>query len=195
MSVTELKNRFNESLTAKLKDRAAAMKLGKDAAELESEYNNSIFNDLISPRHVEYEELLDQESSTDEKAELVPELRDVDDFDLNKYISAKVQIPKDGHSFAVGKVIKRVRDDNSELIGKSNSNPLLDTSLYEVQFDDGSVEKYHANIIAEHIYEQVDDDGCTRMVIDDIIDHRSDETAVKQHNGFVVGKSGSFRPK
>ena len=131
------------------------MKLGKDAAELESEYNNSVFNDIIYPRHVEYEELLDQEPDTDGKEKPVRELKDADDFDLNKYISAKVRIPKDGHSFAVGKVVKRVRDDNGELIGKPNSNPLLDTSLYEIQFDDASVEKYHANIIAEHIYEQM----------------------------------------
>ena len=75
--------------------------------------------------HLEYEELLDQEASTEEKAEPVPELKDVDDFDLNKYISAKVQIPKDGHTFAVGKVVKQVRDDNGELIGKSNSNHCL----------------------------------------------------------------------
>ena len=64
------------------------------------------------------------------------------------------------------------------MIGKSNSNPLLDTSQYEVEFEDGSVEKYSANIIAEHIYAQLDDDGYTRMLMDEIVDHRSTPDAI-----------------
>ena len=36
---------------------------------------------------------------------------------------------------------------------------MLDTSEYEVQFDDGSTETYAANIIMENIYTQVDDEG------------------------------------
>ena len=84
-----------------------------------------------------------------------PELAEADDFDLNNYIAAKVMLPKDGHTFASAKVVARARNPDGELIGKSNPNPLLDTSVYEVEFEDGSVERYHANIIAEHIYSQV----------------------------------------
>ena len=62
-------------------------------------------------------------------------------------------------TFAVGKVIGRVRDESGELVGKSNRNPLLDTAVYDVEMSNGSVEKYSANIIAEHIYSQLDEDG------------------------------------
>ena len=63
-------------------------------------------------------------------------------------------------------------------LGTQNPNPLLDTATYEVKFDDGEVDTYTANIIAEHIYSQVDDDGYNYYVFDEIIDHRYDETAL-----------------
>ena len=87
----------------------------------------------------------------DEKEEL-PEIAEVDGFEqdglnYNGYIVSKVMLPRDGHTFAAGVVKKRSRDQEGELIGRTNSNPLLDSSMYEVQFEDGSVERYHANII------------------------------------------------
>ena len=129
--------------------------------------------------------MLDETSDPKDKSQQVPDLTDADDLDLNKYLSAKVQIPKDGHTFANGRVIRRARDSGGQLVGKSHNNPIFDTSVYEVEFEDGSVEKYNANIIAEHICAQLDDDGYTRMLMDEIIDHRSDKTAIKQSNGFV----------
>ena len=68
-----------------------------------------------------------------------------------------IQIPD-----SPGRVVRRARDSAGELIGKTNPNPLLDTSEYEVQFEDGAVERYHANIIAEHIYSRVDSEGNTQ---------------------------------
>ena len=105
----------------------------------------------------------------------------VADIDWNKYVSAnlKVSILKDGHTFANGKVIKRARSNCGELIGTTHSNPLLDTSVYEVQFEDGAVERCTANIIAEHIYAKTDSDGWTVEKVDEIITHKSDDTAVK----------------
>ena len=45
------------------------------------------------------------------------------------------------------------------MIGWSSTNPLLDTTLYEVEFTDGHVEAYAVNLIVEHVYEQLDDEG------------------------------------
>jgi type IV pilus biogenesis protein CpaD/CtpE len=46
------------------------------------------------------------------------------------------------------------------MVGKSHPNPVLDTRVLEVQFPDGNVQEFAANIIAKHIYLQVDDEGC-----------------------------------
>ena len=168
------------------------MKSGKDADVLESEFDAA---DELTPKHVQYEPADDHGYETEDKEEAVPELADADDLDLNRYLAAKVQIPKDGYTFATGKVVRRARDSSGELIGKAHNNPILDTSVYEVEFEDGSVEKYNANIIAEHIYAQLDDDGYTRMLMDEIIDHRSDNTAVKKGEGSVRGPNGTLKPK
>ena len=89
----------------------------------------------------------------EERDKPLPEPQEADEIpDCDRHIATKVSIPKDGHTFATERVVKRSRDENGELVGKSHSNPLLDTAMYEVEFEDGAVERYHANIIAEHIY-------------------------------------------
>ena len=191
-SITAKKAEFTEALKLKLKDRMAGMKAGKDTDELESEFAGS---DDVTPRHVMYEPILDQELLTDEKDQPPKELSDAEDLDLNRYLAAKVQIPRAGYDLAVGKVVRRARGTDGELIGKSDSNPLLDTAEYEVEFEDGSVEKYSANIIAEHIYAQLDDDGHTKMLMDEIVDHRSDASAVQLSDGKVRGPNGTWKPK
>lgn len=58
-----------------------------------------------------------------------------------------------------GTVVRRRRDDNGKLIGKAHKNPLLDSSMWDVEFIDGVTEAFAANAIAEAIYAQVDDEG------------------------------------
>ena len=123
------------------------------------------------------------ESDDDPTVETVedgPDIVEADDIQheaFDKHISAKVCLPR-GDNMAYGTVLKRKRDADGELVGKSNANPLLDTSTYEVKFDDGEVDTYSANLIAEHVYSQVDDDGYNYYVFDEIIDHQCDETAL-----------------
>ena len=117
------------------------------------------------------------------------------DFDENKYIAAKVMIPKDGFDFAVGKVIGRVRDESGELVCKSNRNPLLDTAVYDVEMSDGSVEKYSANIIAEHIYSQLDEGGRNVTLLSEIVDHKKSSAAVAITDGWDPAPGGSMKPK
>ena len=87
-----------------------------------------------------------------------------------------------------GTVKRRKRDHDGELIGKSNDNPLLDTSVYEVEFDSGEVEAYHANIIAESIYYKVDADGYSTYMLREIIDHRTTEDALKLDDAYYVDR-------
>jgi len=80
-------------------------------------------------------------------------------------------------------------------MGRSNANPILDTSIYEVEFDDGSMEAYSANIIAEHIYSQVDGEGYTQYMLSEIVDHKKDNTAVTKEDGLIATKAGRKLPK
>jgi len=94
-----------------------------------------------------------------------------------------------------GCVVKRKRDAEGNLIRTRNPNPILDTSMYEVEFDDGHTEAFAANLIAEAIYEQVDDEGCSYRIIDKIVDHQKTAEAVKPNDGFFVNRHGKRCPR
>jgi hypothetical protein len=83
----------------------------------------------------------------------------------------------------MGKVVKRARDSNGNLIGKTHLNPLLNTALYEVEFADGTSEAYAANVIAESLYAQEEAEGGLPD-LEVILDHESDETAVAKKDGW-----------
>ena len=118
---------------------------------------------------------------------------EVDHDAFNQYISARVCLPQ-GDQMAYGTVKRRRKDEHGNFIGHSNKNPLLDTSFYDVEFDSGETEAYSANIIAENIYSQVDQDGYTHLKIKEIIDHRSDHTAAKGDHYYTT-KRGLKLPK
>ena len=54
-----------------------------------------------------------------------------------------------------------------------NANPLLDSREYEVEFPDGSIEAFTANLIAENLLSQVDAEGRSYSVLREIVDHRT----------------------
>ena len=61
----------------------------------------------------------------------------------------------------------------------------MDTRQFEIEFNDGQVEILPANIIAESILSQVDEDGHKQMMLDEIIDHRSTDQAIKKEDGYI----------
>ena len=42
-----------------------------------------------------------------------------------------------------------------------NENPLLNSIIYDVEFPDGQIKEYAANVIAQNMYSQVDSEGRT----------------------------------
>jgi hypothetical protein len=82
-----------------------------------------------------------------------------DSFD--QYLSAEFVVNRDG-DVATAKVIKRAKDNEGNPIGKRHTNPLLDTREYECELEDGTVMRHNANVIAENIFAQCDDEGRRR---------------------------------
>ena len=58
------------------------------------------------------------------------------------------------------------------LFGTAHSHLLLDTHLYEVEVDDGTVNQYFAYIIAENLYSQVDSESSEFMILKEISNHQ-----------------------
>lgn len=140
---------------------------------------------------------LDPEESDDvdpfEPEAAMPEADDYDEETYDKYISAQVMLPK-GDTYQSAQVRQRKRTSQGDPIGKSNSNPILDTRVYEVEFPDGATQELTANIIAEALYSQVDSEGKQFLLMEEITDHRKDATAVGIDDGYTA-RQGSNRQR
>ena len=104
-------------------------------------------------------------------------------------INAEVVLPQ-GEEMQMAKVVRRAVDNNGKLVGTFDENPVLNSMIYDVQFPDGAVKQYAANIIAENILYQVDSNGKHSHVLEGIVDCKSDGSAVTKENAFVVTKRG-----
>jgi hypothetical protein len=77
-----------------------------------------------------------------------------------------------------------------------DSNPLLNTMVYEVEFDDGDVVAYSANSIAENMLQQIDSEGFAITMLDSIVAFRKNAAvAVSNTDGWVVTKRGNKKKR
>ncbi|KAI2497125.1 Reverse transcriptase (RNA-dependent DNA polymerase) [Fragilaria crotonensis] len=93
-----------------------------------------------------------------------------------------------------GTVKSRKRDSDGKPIGSSNPNPILDTREYIVCFEDGTEDTYMANLIAECIYSQIDENGRQLLLMQEIIDHKKTSDAISEEDSYYSTKAGP-KPK
>jgi hypothetical protein len=136
---------------------------------------------------------VDDEFETIEPQAEKPEADDYDEETFDKLLSAEVLLPR-GDMQAIAKVVKRKRDADGHPIGHSNSNPILDTRVYEVEFADGHIQAYAANVLAEAIYTQVDNEGNRFLLLQEITDHIMDDTALTTEQMYYPNAHGSRNP-
>jgi hypothetical protein len=151
-----------------------------------------VIDNLFEPKNIlQDEDLLDDpaygdgtNTPTDEEYRLdkkPPERAEEDEIKTDaydKFIGAEMTVDfgTDGRKRATVK--ERVRDFDGNLVGRSNPNPLLDTSEYIIEYDDGTSDRMFANAIAENIYTQVDDEGYHFRLLKEITDHRKSADAI-----------------
>jgi hypothetical protein len=111
------------------------------------------------------------------------------------HINMELAIPRDGDGPDFAKVVKRLKDKDGLPIGKANNNPILDTRMYEVEYKDGHKASLAANAIAENMFAQVDDEGNRHVLFEEIVDHRTDGSEVKQQDAFITTRTGTKRRK
>ncbi|KAI2505829.1 Reverse transcriptase (RNA-dependent DNA polymerase) [Fragilaria crotonensis] len=79
-----------------------------------------------------------------------------DDTDLNMELA----LPREGGEVQYARVVKRLRDKDGLPIGTAHDNSILDSRIYEVEFQDGYKKaSLAANAIAENLFTQIDDKG------------------------------------
>jgi hypothetical protein len=138
----------------------------------------------------EFQDIVSDEQIPDADDSFTPDVFD------DTYLNMEIALPcgaggQDDVQFA--RVTKRLRDKDGRPIGTANDNPLLDTREYEVEFLDGHQESISANLIAQHMFSQVDEEGHRHLILANIIDHRSDNLAIPKEDAFVVMRNGVRR--
>ena len=79
-------------------------------------------------------------------------------------------------------------DANGNPIGRSNQNPILDTCLYKVEFPCGKMTELVANIIAASVYAQCDVIGNECLLLEALINHRKNSSALNVEDQRIVVK-------
>ena len=74
--------------------------------------------------------------------------------------------------------------------GVYDENPFLNSIVYDVEFPDGEVQEYSANLIAENMLSQVDSEGFQTLLLDSITDYAKDGSAVEKSEIFGTTKRG-----
>ena len=86
-----------------------------------------------------------------------------------------------------GTVLRRAKGQDRKPMGTHNPNPRLDTRSYTVPLSDGCHREFAANIIAENLYAQVDEDGIEHLFIQEITGHHHNQ----DYDAHVPNKAGS----
>jgi hypothetical protein len=66
---------------------------------------------------------------------------------------------------------------------------MLNTMIYEIEFDDGCSDDYTSNVIADNMYAQCDIEGRHYNLMEGIVDHKTDGHAVEPADMYI--KHGS----
>ena len=149
-----------------------------------------------------YENIFPPDQFDDENIEFFSHQNDHNDENLNdapitqerdEHIGIELMLPVSGE-LKRGKVMSRKRSSTGHLIGTSNPNPILDTRIYEVQFDNGTYADYSTNVIMENLYTQADEYGNTTKIFKGISNHRSTPDAIPKSDGWVT-LNGNLRKR
>lgn len=111
----------------------------------------------------------------------------------DEYLNAEFLHPQKG-DVTKALVVARKCDVDGHLIGKWNTNQILDTREYEVEFPDGATDTFTANVIAENLYSQIDEEGNSYSIFQEIVDHQSNASAVKADDGMEIDQDGQSQP-
>jgi hypothetical protein len=107
-------------------------------------------------------------------------------------INAEILLQQ-GDKIQLRKVNRRSVDDSGRAIRTYSDNPIMNSIIHEVEIPDGEL-KYAANILAENMQSQVDDEGHNILLRRDIVDYKKDDgIAVPVGDKYLLTRSGQRR--
>jgi hypothetical protein len=159
-------------------------------------------NPPVDPSNEAGDKDFEEYEDPDEPKRTVPDIEDMVDATgkllntqpaYDKILQSEVSLQL-GESMSRGKVTKRAIGPDGTVAGTYDDNPYLNSMIYEVEFPDGQLKEYAANVIAENMLTQVDADGFSLTMMEAIIDYRKDEAlAVSKADKYLVTPQGQKR--
>lgn len=102
--------------------------------------------------------------------------------------NAEVYLPHRDRN-EIAKIIGRKRTADGLYVGRKLHNPMLDSRKFVVEFPDGDQKDVAYNVIAEHLYSQIDSEGNKQyQLFKDIVNHRKNKTAVEKSDQFRIDR-------
>jgi hypothetical protein len=80
------------------------------------------------------------------------------------------------------------RDARGNPVGRANNNPIMDSRVYHIEFEDNDVSELTANVITELMHALCDDEGNEYLIMDLFVDHRSNAKAVSKDGQRMAHK-------
>ena len=175
--------KFTESMESVIGNFSNATQQNYEGCE-DDPYANMFELDDLDIEDVESQEY-DDEGNVIYRPELDVLDHDAPYLELNdNLIGTKVDLPHPDGELKEATIKSRKRAHDGNLIGTKDDNPVLDTRVYEIEFDDGNYVEYSANVLLENLYQQIDDDGYSHQMLSSIVDHDCDHTvAIHKDNG------------
>ena len=84
-------------------------------------------------------------------------------------------------------------DHKGQPIGSPNTNPIIDSRIYELEFPDGRREEYSINIIIENMLDQIRSNDWDASMFDEVISVRKGHDAINKGPGAHVTVNGLKR--
>jgi hypothetical protein len=107
----------------------------------------------------------------------------------DRLIRAELYLPQ-GEDMKAAKVVGRTKDEDGNIIGTYDHDPMLNSMVYDIEFPDGEIKEYSANIIAQNMYAQVDANGHHHTLLDSIVDYQKLDNAVDKADQYLTTKTG-----
>ncbi len=90
-----------------------------------------------------------------------------------------------GDRTEIAKIVGRKRNADGNFIGCKHSDPMLDSTIYVVEFPDGQQQDVSFNTIAEHLFTQIDSEGnLLARIFKGIVGHRKHPRAINKEDQF-----------
>ena len=188
-SVKKTLDEYDEVVKQRLDDKNFVLPNGEDLFHWdvdESEDDVTDDNKLGTPAH---------KSADDIQPTVERDLYDDEQYDALLNAEVLLPDPTDKGSYIRGSVLKRAKLSDGTPKGTYNTNKALDSRRYIIRLRNGLEAELRHNEIAENLFAGADSQGRQYMQLDQIVDHRSDDTAIKKDNGWIRHRTNLHRKK